>query len=138
MIIYDFQLYARETPTTPGSGSHSIKPIASPLPTLPSRAEVMRVYTGIDINSGLLDETKSERDGLDLTTTATVKVFPPGQICGKILDSIKKQVYFTPKRNKYRYRRSSRDDRLHGRYVGEVGGIQGAGRVGGSSRDLSI
>ena len=66
---------------------------------MPSRTEVIRIYTGIDIDSGLLDEAKSECDGLDLTTTATVKVFPPGQICGEILDSVKKQVYFTPKRN---------------------------------------
>lgn len=63
-----------------------------------SHPDVIRVCNSINIDSNSIKEAKSECDGLDVTTTATVKVFQPGEICGKILDSVKKQVYFTLKK----------------------------------------
>lgn len=53
---------------------------------------VMRVYTDIDVDSDLLEAAKKECDGLDLNTTRAWKVFPPGEKCFKIMESVNKQV----------------------------------------------
>jgi hypothetical protein len=65
-----------------------------------SHPEVIRVCSSIDIDSDLINAAKSECDSLVLNTTASFKAFPPGEICGKILDAVKKkQVHFVLKRN---------------------------------------
>lgn len=57
-----------------------------------SHSEVIRVSNYIDITSDLINAAKSECDGLDLTTTASFKAFPPGEKCVNIIESVKLQV----------------------------------------------
>lgn len=55
-----------------------------------SYLEVIRVYSSIEINSDLINATKSEYNNLDLNTTALFKRFPPGKNYIKVIDSLKK------------------------------------------------
>jgi len=57
-----------------------------------SYPEVIRVYTGIDINSNLIIAATAECDRLDIKTTALFKAFQPGEKCLEIINSVKQQV----------------------------------------------
>ena len=57
-----------------------------------ARFEVICVHNGIDLDSDSINAARNECDGLDLNTTASHKVFQPGEKCLKIIDSVKKQV----------------------------------------------
>ena len=50
------------------------------------------MYKSIDIASELISAAKIECDGLDLSTSASFKAFPPGEKCEKIIESVKHQV----------------------------------------------
>ena len=54
--------------------------------------EVIRAYSGIDIDSDLINAAKKECDGLDLSTTDSCKDFPPQENCNRIIDSLRKKV----------------------------------------------
>ena len=57
-----------------------------------SHTEVISVCQSIDIDSDSINTAKSECDVLDLNTTASFKAFPPGEKCGKIIESVKQRV----------------------------------------------
>ncbi|KAL9125969.1 MAG: hypothetical protein Q9217_004899 [Psora testacea] len=59
-----------------------------------SHPEVIRLYTGIEIDPELIEEAQRECDGLDLNTTESFKVFQPDKKAAQILDSVKKRVCF--------------------------------------------
>ncbi|KAL2048953.1 hypothetical protein ABVK25_010806 [Lepraria finkii] len=57
-----------------------------------SNPEVIRACTNIDIDFDLIDAARIECEALKLNTTAPFKRFPPGKICVKVIDSLKKQI----------------------------------------------
>ncbi len=57
-----------------------------------SHPDVIRVCNSIDVDSDLINAAKSECDRLDLNTTAPSKTFPPGEMCRKVIESVKQQV----------------------------------------------
>lgn len=64
--------------------------------------DVIRVYTIIDIDIGLIHAAKNECDGLNLNTTASSKIFQPEDKCVEIIDAVKKHVsVFCVRENKH-------------------------------------
>lgn len=68
-----------------------------------SHPEVIRLYTGIEIDPDLIEEAqrecdgqiqKAQSDGVNLKTVGPSMAFPPDKKATKIINSVKKEVYF--------------------------------------------
>ena len=64
-----------------------------------SAPDFIHVHDGINLDSDSVNAARDECDGLDLTTTASHKVFQPGDKCMKIIELVKKQVCAKSERN---------------------------------------
>ena len=69
-----------------------------------SHPEVIRFYTGIEIDPDLIEEAQRECDSLDLRPTESFKVFQPNKKANEILDLVKKQVCFPDRQRAFRER----------------------------------